>query len=210
MNHLSLSHHIDEQLLNTLTSRQLPRFGRNSLPQSALNHLTHLRLTGIHLSDPTVLSHVPNLQELSLDLGCYLGHVKDAYSQSDIFTLLDVCGASHELKSLTISVDDASPSLLDRIVKRLPHLETLHLVGSDNNGFLPVVAVYTRDVTEAIVSQLSHRCTAVYTHTIDLPSTHMPTYCQDYTICAVFHYHTSSQIPFFRNGMRHTTNTVRR
>lgn len=164
MNYLSLSHHIDEQLLNTLTLRQLPRFGRDSLPKSALNHLTHLRLTGIRLSDPTVLGSVPNLQELSLDLGCYLGHVKDAYSQSDTVTLLDMCGASHKLKLLTISVDDASPSLLDRIVKRLPHLETLHLVGSDNNGFLPAVAVYTRDVTDSIVSQLSDRCVYVYSH----------------------------------------------
>lgn len=149
---LNLSHHVDDELRNRLKSRQLPRLGETTIPQTALAHLTCFRLIGIRLTSPSVLAQISNLQELSLDLGQYVGHANDAYSQSEVHAILDhLCNPLQALKSLTITVDDASPSVLEHITRRLPDLEGLHLVGADINGFLPTVALYTRDVTEAIV-----------------------------------------------------------
>lgn len=90
-----------------------------------------------------------------LDLTSYARTPTDLYSHSEIFPILDSLEhVQATLRGLTISVDDASPDVLDAITRQFESLEGLHLVGNAYEGFIPTPGLYARDVTENIVGLL--------------------------------------------------------
>lgn len=153
LTHLLLSHPIDNEKQFAFAFRPLPRLGvKAQLPGSALAHLTHLKLCGIRLTDPDILRGVPLLEELALDLTLYVKSPKELYCEPDAFSIVECLrDACQNLRGLILSVDDASPAMLERIAQQLPNLTSLHFVGAANNDFVPVPSIYVRCVNENIV-----------------------------------------------------------
>lgn len=115
-------------------------------------HLTHLKLCGIRLTDPDILRGAPLLEELALDLTLYVRSPKELYCETDAFSIIDCLrDACQKLRGLILSVDDASPTILERVAQQLPNLASLHFIGTANNDFVPVPSVYVRCVNENIV-----------------------------------------------------------
>lgn len=116
--------------------------------------MTHLRLIGVTLLDPTLLRDIPLLQDLTLDMASYVRSAKNMYSEEDaihILQYLDEGGAKEHMRHLRISVCTVGLDLLHEISKRLPRLETLHLVGEGAGPYLPVTTQYATEATDLMV-----------------------------------------------------------
>lgn len=141
-----MEHHLDPDEIHTLTS--LPFL---HIPHSALQLITHLRVSGLRLLDLTVLRDMPLLEDLTLDVVSSLRSSKEMYSEEEALCILGyLFEGGARLQHLRISVSKVGLDMLRGIVKRFPGLETLHLVGAGT--CLPVTTQYATEATNLMVS----------------------------------------------------------